>query len=97
MSPEVLQQWLEKHNQGKIKGGNNGRAQKVILTNLQHEEIKQFDCIVDCAAYLIQIEQLNTTIENMRSRIKYGFTHPNPVLNKYYIIYNNIVFSYPLK
>lgn len=87
MSPEILHQWLEKHRQGKIKGGKNGRAQKVKLLNLDKEEIQTFDCIVDCACFIIENEQLEISIENMRSRIKYGFSHPDySVLNKYYII-----------
>lgn len=87
MSPETLQKWLDNHRQGKISKGKNGRAQKVVLLNLQKEPIQTFDCIIECAAFLIEQEHINTTIENMRSRIKYGFTHPkSPVLNKYYVV-----------
>lgn len=87
MSPEVLQRWLESHRQGKTSGGKNGRAQKVVLQNLQREPIREFDCILDCASFIIETERIDTTVANMRSRIKHGFLHPNrPVLNKYYII-----------
>ena len=89
MSPEVLQKWMEGHRNGRLARGKNGRAQKVTLLNLQKEFIKNFDCIVDCADFLVKIENIETTIENMRSRIKYGFLHPDkPILKKYFVIKN---------
>lgn len=48
--------------------GQNGRAKKVVML-YKDKEIKTFDCIINCAEYLINNNYTDAKVENLRNII----------------------------
>lgn len=84
MSPEVYEKWRAKQKARKF-GSSNPNSHKVILYKEDRSFFKEFGNIKQCCEWLIENENLDTNIENLRSKIKYYNKNGRRILQKYYV------------
>lgn len=66
------------------KGGQNGRAVAVNLYSRNYNYIKRFDCISDCANYLLKEKAINFKVKTIKSKIGKAIKNKSLYLNYYY-------------
>lgn len=84
MDEKTYEIWRNKQHQRKF-GNTNPNCHATILMDKNRNIVRKFDYIVECAKWLIETEQIDNTVENIRTQLKYYNKTGHLMLQKYYV------------